>query len=126
MTDTINMLRRGLLAAVAALALTLAAAAASAHAEAFGPASFDVSSSTTQAGAHPDLTTGFTMNVVADPNGPDINNDPSDPFNAVPVDPLRDVRLALPAGLVGDPTHIPQCAPEVFGAGLLNGQSCAD
>jgi hypothetical protein len=126
MTDTINMLRRALLALLPVLALALGLAASSASADGFGPSSFTVSSSTTQAGAHPDLTTAFTMNTVDSPNGVDTSGDPSNPHGPVPVEPLRDVRLALPAGLVGDTTHIPQCDPAIFGAGLLGGAACPD
>jgi hypothetical protein len=126
MTDTINMMRRALLALLPVLALALAVSASRADAETFGPASFDVSSSTTQAGAHPDLSTSFSMNTVLSPNGPYDGVTTPRPSTPVPVEPLRDVELALPAGLVGDVTHVPQCPPALFGAGLLGGVSCPD
>ncbi|WCB96734.1 hypothetical protein DSM104299_05500 [Baekduia alba] len=117
-----------------ALALLLALlGTASALADApFGAYDLTVSSSTTQAGGHPDLTTGFALNTVDDPSGVDVATDPPVgdpghvPHTISPTEPLRDVHLALPAGLVGDPTHVPQCDPAIFGAGLLGGVACPD
>jgi hypothetical protein len=126
MTDPINMLRRALLGLLPVLALACALAAPAANAaNGFGPASFDVSSSNTQAGAHPDLTTAFTMNTILSINGPTDGTLPRIP-SPVPIEPLRDVQLALPAGVVGDPTQVPQCDPATFGAGLLGGTACPD
>jgi hypothetical protein len=125
------------LVALALLALTWATVPA-AHAEdqPFGPRDFTVSSSTTQAGGHPDVTTSFGLNTIdadpaVDPMAPDISTDPpvGDPAHvphyAYPSEGLRDVRLALPAGLVGDPTHIPQCPMSTFGQGAF-GPPCPE
>ncbi|WCB92458.1 hypothetical protein DSM104299_01154 [Baekduia alba] len=120
------MLRKSIGLALALLLLAALGASAASADPAFGPASFTVSASTSQAGAHPDVTTGFTMNTH------DVQiPDPADPAGApltvpVPNAPLKDVRLALPAGLVGDTTHVPQCPAAVFGAGLLGGATCPD
>jgi len=65
------------------------------------PASFGIvpgtsyaTTSTLQAGAHPDFTTGFTMSTSA------IGR---------PVETLKDVRFDFPRGLVGDTVGIPKC-----------------
>jgi hypothetical protein len=63
-------------------------------ADPFGIASFLAVPSTVQAGAHPDFTTAFTFNTKA-------AHDPvSDP---------RDIVVALPPGLLGDPLAVPRC-----------------
>jgi hypothetical protein len=62
----------------------------------FGLESLDAALSTSQAGAHPDLTVNFTINQ--NPNG--ILN-PSGLHDS--YEPTRNVRIELPPGLVGDP-----------------------
>ncbi|MDO8184187.1 hypothetical protein Q5424_00340 [Conexibacter sp. JD483] len=57
----------------------------------------------TQAGDHPDLSTSFTMETTTDAQG-----------NTVPDGDLKDVRVDLPVGLVGDPNVTPRCAQELF------------
>ena len=58
------------------------------------PGSFLTSTSTSQAGAHPNLTTSFALNTSS----------PS-----VPAADPRDVAVDLPPGLVGGATATPQC-----------------
>jgi len=60
----------------------------------FGIASFSTVASTTQAGAHPDFTTSFTLNRSA---------------GETPVADPRDVHVGLPPGLTGNPMAIPRC-----------------
>jgi hypothetical protein len=60
-----------------------------------------------QAGAHPDLTTNISFTTVRGPFG-----GPS------PAENLKDVRVDLPPGLVGDPTAVPTCSPPLL-AGTL-------
>ncbi len=66
----------------------------------------------TQAGSHPfQLTTSFTMNthtVVAT----GISGIPT--LEAQPPALTKDLRFDLPAGLVGNPTPLPQCSTYVF------------
>jgi hypothetical protein len=51
----------------------------------------------TQAGGHPySATTSFTFNATSDPAVPDQN--------------VKDVTVDLPAGLIGDPSAVPQCS----------------
>lgn len=59
----------------------------------------------TQAGAHPDLTTSFTLRSTVDAQG-----------QTVPDQDIKDVRVELPVGLVGDPNVTPQCSQELFNA----------
>jgi hypothetical protein len=61
----------------------------------------------TQAGAHPDITTGFTLNTALDPYG-----------NIVPDEDLRDVKVQWPAGLLGNPNAIPVCPHNLFSSDL--------
>jgi hypothetical protein len=62
---------------------------------AFGVSSLSASVSTTQAGAHADLTTAFDLNTDA------LGN---------PIGQLRDATVTLPPGLVGNPTAIERCS----------------
>jgi hypothetical protein len=66
----------------------------------FGVASFFTAASTPQAGAHPNLTTGFTLNWSEIPAG-----------HAQPLPPAspRDFHVDLPPGLTGDPLSVPRC-----------------
>lgn len=76
----------------------LAAAPASAHAQ-FGIASFSTTTSMSQAGAHADFSAGFAMNTEA------LGN---------PEGQLRDVTVALPPGVIGDPQAIERCSAKAF------------
>ncbi|HEY5815257.1 MAG TPA: hypothetical protein VIS95_02845 [Solirubrobacterales bacterium] len=100
------MSRRLAIFAAALLALALGSPAAAAAAEGdceltpraqcFGVASLDGSLSTTQAGAHPDLT--FSFEIKQDPE-----SDPNVFGLKDAYAPTRDVRIELPPGLIGDP-----------------------
>jgi hypothetical protein len=52
-----------------------------------------------QAGAHADLMTSMTFNRTSD----------GDPVNDMPVQSVRDIEVALPPGVTGDPTAAPTC-----------------
>jgi hypothetical protein len=103
-----------IIAAVTAFAASLALAVGAQAAE-FGFSSFDVSASTTQAGAHPDVTTSMTFNTQPDPQHS------TDGWTHVPLDtpvePVKDVKVSLPEGLVGDVTGVPRCPAGTFAAG---------
>jgi hypothetical protein len=62
----------------------------------FGIASFSLGLSSTQAGAHPDFTTAFAFNTDSEGN---------------PVGQVKDIRVDLPVGLVGNPQATPRCTP---------------
>jgi hypothetical protein len=66
---------------------------------AFGIASFEAGTSTAQAGAHADLTVGFTLNTN---------------MQGEPTELLKDVNIRLPAGTVGNPLAIPRCTSQEF------------
>jgi hypothetical protein len=109
---------------VAAVAASLALAVGAQAAE-FGFSSFDVSATTTQAGAHPDVSTSMTFNAQLDPDGA------TDPFFGNPVDtpvePVKNVKVSLPAGLVGDVTAVPRCPAATFaGSGQYPYTPCPD
>jgi hypothetical protein len=70
-----------------------------AQAAQFGIASFSTSASSTQAGAHADYTTAFSLNTDA------LGN---------PIDQLKNLQFALPSGVVGDPQAIERCSDEEF------------
>jgi hypothetical protein len=100
-----------IIAAVTALAASLALAVGAQAAE-FGFSSFDVTTSTIQAGAHPDVSTSMTFNTQPDPqNATDgWTGAPLD----TPVEPVKDIKVSLPEGLVGDVTGVPRCPAGTF------------
>jgi hypothetical protein len=69
---------------------------ATAAAPGLAPGSLVAATSTRQAGAHPDVTTAFTLSTID---------------SATPAGNLKDVRFDLPPGLVGNTVGIPQCQP---------------
>ena len=84
------------------LAGFMIAATPSAHAATpFGIKSFSTSSSTTQAGAHADLSTSFSM--ATDSLGNTAGQ-------------LKDVTVGLPPGVVGNPQAVPKCTDKDFQA----------
>jgi hypothetical protein len=93
--------RAVVLAGLTALSAPLAAARADTE---FGiePGSYSAAFSSLQAGAHPDLTVAFKLNLTG--------TSPDD----LPVDHLKSVLTKLPAGVVGNPQVAPRCK-----AGLL-------
>jgi hypothetical protein len=62
------------------------------------------------AGAHPDLTTQFDF--------------PHDHATGLLSANVKDVRVDLPAGMVGDPTAVPQCAPSLLVTGVDQRPHC--
>ena len=89
-----------LLAAVGAVALPSSASAA------VGVDRFEVTTSTSVAGAHPDLGIEVQLPLGTTPL----------PGNSIasPLQRPRDLRIDLPAGLVGDPTAVPRCTTLEF------------
>jgi hypothetical protein len=61
----------------------------------FGVSGLTTALSSAQAGAHPNLTTSFSLNQAAE-------------FS--PAGEPKDIELSLPAGFVGNPTAVPRCA----------------
>jgi hypothetical protein len=86
----------------AALALLVSLVVAAPASAAFSIAAFSTSLTSSVAGAHPDLTTDLTFSTTTSGSltFPDGN--------------VRDLAVDLPAGLVGDPTAVPQCAQSDF------------
>jgi hypothetical protein len=92
--------RLGVLGLAAAGCLLLGSfAAAPAFAQEFGLSSLDTSASSSQAGAHADVSTSFMLNSDARGN---------------PIDQLKDVVAQLPPGLVGNPQAAPKCSHVEF------------
>src|SRR5690349_10505786 len=97
-----ELIRRGSFGAVrtplAALAVLFALAIPASASASVSITSFKVTPSTTQAGAHPDLTidTGFSL----DPTSDDV----------------KSVGVLLPQGLVGDPNAADRCSAAMFAA----------
>ena len=87
------------LVALALLTMLLLAPPVSA---AFSIANFSVSSTSSVAGAHPDLTTDLTFSTT------------SSGSQVFPDGNVRNLTVDLPAGLVGDPTAVPQCKQSDF------------
>jgi hypothetical protein len=65
----------------------------------FGVSSFSIETSTSQAGAHADVTTSFMLNENATKS---------------PVGQLKDVEVELPPGIIGNPQAIPKCSQYEF------------
>ncbi len=93
--------------AVATCLLFAACVPASAWAD-FGVANFNVSATNqdgtadSQAGSHPyELTTSFAFNLTTDAQGDSVTDGQ-----------VKDVQVALPPGIVGNPTTVPQCLPQ--------------
>lgn len=81
--------------AMLACLLVMLLVAPAAHAAEFGIGSFTTTASTTQAGAHADLSASFSLQTDA------LGN---------PVGSMKDARIELPAGLIGNPRAIEQCS----------------
>jgi hypothetical protein len=71
-----------------------------------------VTLSTSQAGAHPDVTTSVMFASELNPRGPLS-------FPYLPVQSPKDVQVPLPAGLLGNPTTVGRCLPTQLGLGAL-------
>ncbi len=92
--------------------------------EGFGVHSFSMVASNkdgspdVQAGSHPyQLTTSLTL------NGPEIGSTLLEPNELLKEDDLKDTRVQLPAGLVGNPGATPKCSYQVF---IRERNSCPD
>jgi hypothetical protein len=73
----------------------------------FGGAAYNLDGSPgRQAGAHPDVTTTIAFNTVRSQFG-----------GPGPAGNVKDVRVDLPAGLVGNPTVVPTCSVELVANG---------
>ena len=92
--------------ALAALVVAAPAAGAAEEYEKYAVEAVSASLSTTQAGAHADLTTSFKL--TRDPGG-------------TPYARTRDIEVVLPPGMIGNPQGIPQCT--VTQLGILPAES---
>src|SRR6478752_8131648 len=102
------MIRNGAIGTIL-VALAMACCASTAlgtEFEKYAIESAGVSLSTTQAGAHADFTTEFTL-----------TSESNNPFGAT-----RDVDVHLPPGMIGNPQAIPRCTNLQFGG--ATGESC--
>ncbi len=89
------------LTALALLGVGAANAGAAEEFDKYALESVTAGLSTTQAGAHPDLTIGI-----------EINRDGNTPYALT-----KDVEVRLPAGMAGNPKAAPTCTPEELGDG---------
>ena len=88
-----------LAAVLLAIVIQLAAGASAAEFDKYALESVSASLSSSQAGAHADFTTNFTLSSVD-------NN---------PYALTRDIQVSLPAGVFGDPQAFPTCTELQFG-----------
>jgi hypothetical protein len=99
-----NMRRRSLrIASLVVLALAVVLAGASSASADFSITGFSVSSASSVAGAHADLTTDLSFSTRSPSPGREFSDGN-----------LRDLTVDLPPGLVGDPEAVPQCAQTDF------------
>jgi hypothetical protein len=87
------------LVAIAALIVGVLFAAPALAGAQFGVSSFSTTSSSAQAGGHPDLTAGFRLNT--DPVGN-------------PIDQLKNATVVLPPGVLGDAQAFERCSIKNF------------
>ena len=100
MNPTLRRVTLSVALALAALAVSVPFAGAAEEYEKYGVESVSASLSTTQAGAHADLTTSFKL--TRDPGG-------------MPFARTRDIEVALPPGMIGNPQGVPQCTVAQLG-----------
>ncbi len=107
------MMRRHLLATLAALCALAAFGVPTASAQ-FGFENLEVRSEAegggdaVQAGSHPfALTTELAVNTELNPGSGKV----------VPVEEIKDLQVSFPQGMVGNPTAVPQCSTPDFLAG---------
>jgi hypothetical protein len=89
---------------VLAVSFLFGAVPSTAAAAEFGiePGSFSTTLSSARAGEHADLTTSFRLNL--EEGGP----------SSEPVGAVKDIKVDLPPGQVGDPNAVPQCSERTF------------
>ncbi|MGN6256700.1 MAG: hypothetical protein ACTHN3_02975 [Solirubrobacterales bacterium] len=116
----LTTLRRPLMLAVAICCAAWIALGSTADADPseYGLESVNATESTTVAGAHPDLTMGFRLKT--DPNSPADSNGFHETYAA-----LKDMVVALPPGLIGNPNALPQCGVAEFAAFISDETGCS-
>ncbi|MCZ4495293.1 MAG: hypothetical protein JWP53_4224, partial [Conexibacter sp.] len=111
---TLHCLKRISACVAAAIGLGVIATAVPAQAAEFSMTQAWVSATgsdgsfSRQAGAHADLRTHIDF--------------AQDPVTGIPIDNVRDVRVDLPPGVVGDPTGVPTCPQDKL-LGVVSGQT---
>jgi hypothetical protein len=75
----------------------------------------------TRAGSHPFSLTNILAFNVGSTDPSQHCNEFTTPSCAEPTDQAKDVEVALPPGLVGNPTNIPYCTQELFENPTLDG-----
>ncbi len=107
----------GGIAAVAALFIALTPGGADAAFSDYGFASAGASTTTSQAGDHPDLNLAFELKT-----DPASETDPTG--LKAPYARTKDLTIELPPGLIGNPNAILQCTTEQFVTFTLGGEGC--
>src|SRR3954470_15808070 len=106
--------RAALASALTCIALAAVTAPARADYSDYAAASAGASLSSTQAGAHTDLTTEFT--IATDP----ASETDSHGYKA-PYARTKDLIVNLPPGLIGNPNSVPQCTRAQFATAFSGG-----
>ncbi len=101
------------IACFAVVASLLVAATASAAVSDYGLESASAELSTTQAGAHPDLIQRFA--IKTDPTTPEDGDGDHEPYAHT-----QDVRISLPAGLIGNPDNVATCSSQAFATAFFS------
>src|SRR6476469_1139883 len=118
MSITKSYLKSVLVAAVALAALlALVVPSAEAAFSDYGLESIEATESSTQAGAHPDVTIGFRLKT-------DPSSEPDFEGNLEPYARFKDAKVELPPGLIGDPHAVPTCTNEQFATFAMGGSGC--
>jgi hypothetical protein len=109
---------RGALASTAAaLVLAVVATPAQAAFSDYGFASASAAESSSQAGAHPDVS--LTFELKTDPASETDPTGLKEPYART-----KDLSVELPPGLIGNPNSVPQCTTQQFVTFTLGGEGC--
>src|SRR4051794_25146190 len=106
--------RAALASALTCIALAAVTAPARADYSDYAVASAGASLSSTQAGAHTDLTTEFA--IATDPASETDSHGYKSPYART-----KDLIVNLPPGLIGNPNLVPQCTPAQFATAFSGG-----
>jgi hypothetical protein len=118
-STSFSIARTALLFGLAMVAAATWTASAQAAASDYGIEAVSASRSTSLAGGHPDFTT--TIAIKTDPASPAAEDGSKEPYAAT-----RDLSVALPPGMTGNPNAVAQCTRVQFSTAITSGECPRD